>query len=72
MEMISLRNNEACVGKEVRVLVEHVGHGFASGNAETMKLCRFPAKDAALVCKLVPMRVTSAKAWVLEGEPSSA
>ncbi len=68
METISLRKNEACVGKEVRVLVEQVGHGFASGNAESMKLCRFASKDATLVGTIVPMRVVSAKAWVLEGE----
>lgn len=68
MEETSLRRNEAFVGKEVNVLVERLNHGYATGNAESLKLCRFPTKDVSLVGKIVPMRVTSAKAWVLEGE----
>lgn len=72
MEETSLQKNEALIGNEVRVLIEHVNHGFASGNSEMMKLCRFPSKDASLIGKILPMRVTSAKAWVLEGELISA
>lgn len=68
MEDIAHQKNQAYVGKEVRVLVEQVQNGQASGNSHEMKFCRFPSKDTNLIGCVVPMRVTQAKTWVLEGE----
>jgi tRNA-2-methylthio-N6-dimethylallyladenosine synthase len=67
MEEISLRKNQAFVGKVVSVLIDKVDQGFASGNTFEMKLARFPSKDERLVGKIVEMEVREAKAWVLEG-----
>lgn len=68
MEEISLQNNQAYLGKTVRVLVEQIQNGHASGNSHEIKFCRFPAKDLNLIGKIVLMRITSPKLWVLEGE----
>lgn len=67
MEEIASKKNEEFIGKEVRVLVERVEGGLASGNTHEMKFCRFPSADTSLVGKLTDVKVRSVKAWVLEG-----
>ncbi len=66
MEETSLRKNEAYVGTENEMLVERVEHGLATGTNREMKICRFPSSDISLVGKMLPVRITHAKTWVLE------
>lgn len=68
MEEITLRKNQAFVGKTVDVLVEKVEQGFASGNTHEMKLCRFPASDASLIGKIIRVSVEQAMEWQLLGK----
>lgn len=68
MDTISLRKNQAFVGKTVSVLIDRVERGLASGNSVEMKLTRFPSSDASLIGTIVPVHVKEAKTWVLEGE----
>lgn len=63
----AIKKNEVYIGKEVRVLVERVEGGLASGNTHELKFCRFPSADVSLLGKIVTVKVGSAKAWVLEG-----
>jgi tRNA-2-methylthio-N6-dimethylallyladenosine synthase len=67
MEEIALEKNKLFVGKTVSVLIDKGEHGFASGHSFEMKLARFPSKDQTRIGKIVEMKVTSAKTWVLEG-----
>ena len=69
MEEISLRKNEAYVGKTSEMLVERVENGLASGTNTELKLCRFPSKDESLVGKLIPITITGAKVWALDVTP---
>jgi tRNA-2-methylthio-N6-dimethylallyladenosine synthase len=68
MEKLALQKNQAFINKEVRVLVEKVDHGYASGNSHELKLTRFKCDDPSLVGKIVPVTIKAVKSWVLEGE----
>ncbi len=68
MEKISLTKNQAFIGKTVSVLVDKVDNGYASGQSHEMKLTRFKCSDASVLGRIVPVSVTLAKSWVLEGE----
>ena len=68
MEDIALTKNQAYVGTTCSVLIDRVEQGYAWGNSYEMKLTRVPSDDAQLVGRLVSVRVTNAKVWVLEGE----
>jgi len=67
MEETALRKNQVYKDQTISVLVDRVEHGLASGNSNEMKFVRFPSQDQSLVGKIVPMQITQAKAWVLEG-----
>jgi tRNA-2-methylthio-N6-dimethylallyladenosine synthase len=68
MEDTVKQKNQAYLGKTVRVLVERVENGLASGNSQEMKLTRFPSLDSSLIGKIVPVKVTQALEWQLLGE----
>lgn len=61
------RKNQAYVDTIVHVLVERIENGLASGNTNEMKLCRFAAADITLIGTIVPVRVTQALEWQLNG-----
>jgi tRNA-2-methylthio-N6-dimethylallyladenosine synthase len=68
MEETALRKNQEFLGQTVSVLIDKVEAGFASGSSRELKFVRVASKDEALLGKIVPVRVTGVKAWVLEGE----
>ncbi len=72
MEDLALAKNQAFIGTTVRVLVDKVTQGFASGTTHEMKLARFPATDTSWIGKCVDVSVTAAKTWVLECQPPAA
>lgn len=67
-EETALRKNQVYVDKVVNVLVEGIADGRAHGNTREMKLAAFPAADASLVGKEVPVRIKTALTWQLQGE----
>jgi tRNA-2-methylthio-N6-dimethylallyladenosine synthase len=67
MEETAKRKNQAFVDTVVHVLVDKLENGLASGNTNEMKLCRFAATDPNLVGKIVPVRITQALEWQLNG-----
>ncbi|MBI5655001.1 tRNA (N6-isopentenyl adenosine(37)-C2)-methylthiotransferase MiaB [Candidatus Uhrbacteria bacterium] len=68
MEETALRKNQVFVDNVVNVLVERIEEGKAWGNSREMKLTCFPATDMALVGKEVPVKITKAMTWQLQGE----
>lgn len=68
MERTAKRKNQAYVGRTIEVLVERVEKGIASGNSSEMKLTRFPAQDASVVGRIVPVKIVEAQEWQLTGE----
>lgn len=66
MEEIVREKNQAYISETVEVLVERCKKGVCSGNSREMKLVRFPGEPELVGC-IVPVRVESAKEWVLEG-----
>ncbi|MDQ7815171.1 MAG: tRNA (N6-isopentenyl adenosine(37)-C2)-methylthiotransferase MiaB [Patescibacteria group bacterium] len=67
MEKIVLEKNQAYVDKVVKVLVEKVEGGKASGNSEHLKLTIFDSDDGSLVGKIVPVHIFEAQTWRLLG-----
>lgn len=67
MEKIVLERNQAYVDKVVKVLVEKVENGQASGNSEHLKLTVFESGDMSLVGKIVPVHIFEAQTWRLMG-----
>jgi tRNA-2-methylthio-N6-dimethylallyladenosine synthase len=67
MEETAKRKNQAFVNTVVHVLVERIENGLASGNTNEMKLCRFPATDEGILGRIVPVKVTQALEWQLNG-----
>lgn len=80
MEETALRKSREFVGRTVEALVDACRPAKAvnakggreelllcSGNSREMKFTQFPG-GPAMVGKIVPVRVTSAEAWVLRGE----
>ncbi|MFA5935907.1 MAG: tRNA (N6-isopentenyl adenosine(37)-C2)-methylthiotransferase MiaB [Patescibacteria group bacterium] len=67
MEETAKRKNQAFVNGVVHVLIEKIENGLASGNTNEMKLCRFAASDPNLVGTIVPVKVTQALEWQLNG-----
>ena len=55
-------------GKTVRVLVDKIENGSASGNSDEMKLVRFPVKEGVQKGSLVQVKVLMAMEWQLLGE----
>ena len=68
MEATALRKNQIYVDKVVNVLVEGIADGRAHGNTREMKFASFPCLDTALVGKEVPVKITAALTWQLQGE----
>lgn len=64
----SHRYNQSFLGKTVRVLVEKVEKGYASGKTPEYKPCRFPADNPELIGQYVDVRVEKAMEWALEGK----
>lgn len=65
-----LKNNEALVGTTVPVLVEGVNpssKGSMYGYTDTNKLINFEGEET-LIGKIIPIKVTKAKTWSLDGE----
>ncbi len=67
MEKTVLAKNQAYVDKVVKVLVEKVENGKASGNSEHLKLTVFDSEDTSLVGKIVPVHIFEAQTWRLMG-----
>jgi len=67
MEKTVLRKNQIFKDRIVSVLVDRVENGYAAGNSNEMKRVRFPSADANLSGRIVSVRVTDPKAWILEG-----
>lgn len=68
MEQTAKRKNQAFIGQEVSVLVDHLEDGKASGNSSEMKRVSFPAKDGMKVGDIVRVKVLLAMEWQLLGE----
>ncbi len=68
MEATAKRKNQVFVGKTVRVLVDKIENGSASGNSDEMKLVRFPVKEGVQKGSLVQVKVLMAMEWQLLGE----
>ncbi len=66
MEETVLRKNREFIGRTVEVLVERCRNGVCFGNSREMKLVRFPG-GPELVGRIVPVRVETAREWVLDG-----
>lgn len=65
-----LENNQKLIGKCVPVLVEGVnrsGKTSLYGYTDTNKLINFDG-DTSLIGKIIPVKVTDAKTWSLDGE----
>ena len=70
-EQIGIRHNEARVGKVLRVLAEGEAKnkaGWLTGHADNGSIVNFPA-DQDLIGSFVPVRITRALNWAVEGEP---
>jgi tRNA-2-methylthio-N6-dimethylallyladenosine synthase len=71
MEKNALRLNRELIGREVEVLVDACrdmrGVMTCSGNSREMRVAHFPG-DAALVGKIVKVKITGAEEWILKGE----
>lgn len=68
MKEIALEKNQAHIGQETTVLIEKIEQGRATGNAHNMKVTQFACGNESLVGKIVPVKITGAKTWVLEAE----
>jgi tRNA-2-methylthio-N6-dimethylallyladenosine synthase len=68
VENQALRKNQLLIGKTLEVLVEGPAkEGKLSGRTRGNKIVYFNgAQD--LLFKIVPVKITSAKSWVLEGD----
>jgi len=66
MEENTLRKNQAYLGVEASVLAERSVNGICSGNSNEMKLTQF-AGGLELIGKLVKVKITQPKMWVLRG-----
>lgn len=76
MEDITLKKNQAYVGKEVEVLVERCHEAkttdgtlamFCYGMSRELKLVRFKG-DKSFIGKIVNVSINRADTWILEGE----
>ena len=70
MENIVLEKNKSYIGKEVSVLAEKFENGMLFGKSRELKLVRFPG-DSKEVGNIIPVTVSEAFEWVLNGERSS-
>ncbi len=59
--------NQRFAGQTVKVLVEKVEKGFASGKIPEFKPCRFPSDYPNLIGQVVDVKVEKAMEWALEG-----
>jgi tRNA-2-methylthio-N6-dimethylallyladenosine synthase len=55
-------------GQTVRVLVDKVEKGWASGRIPEFKPCRFPSDDVSLIGRYADVRVERCMEWALEGK----
>ena len=69
MKRISHEYNQPFLGKTVRVLVEKIRKGYASGKTSEYKYCRFLSDDKDLIGEYVDVKVDQAMEWCLEGKP---
>jgi tRNA-2-methylthio-N6-dimethylallyladenosine synthase len=63
---VSARKNQALVGTDQEILVDFTGKKSCSGRTRTNKIVKFAPARNNLLGKLVNVRITSAKSWVLE------
>lgn len=68
MEELTLEKNRADEGAVKRVLFEKVENGFAQGTTPELKIARVRSSDESLIGKLVDVKITSPKTWILDGE----
>ncbi len=68
METITLKKNQEYKNAVCEVLVDSYSKGFCIGNNREYKLVRF-ASDVDLTGKIVLVKITDPKTWILEGEP---
>ena len=71
MKEITLRKNQALVGKTVSVLVDRVENGWAIGNSSEMKVCKFKCSDPGIIGTIVAVTVETALEWQLLSYPVS-
>ena len=67
LKNISHSYNQKFKGKTVRVLVERIKKGYATGKIPEFKMTRFRADDPKLIGKYVDIKVDKAMEWCLEG-----
>ncbi len=71
MKDISHEYNQQFKGKKVKILVERIRKGYASGKIPEFKMTRFKADDPKLIGKYVDIKVNKCMEWCLEGQPIS-
>lgn len=71
MKGISHEYNQQFRGKTVKILVEKIRKGYASGKIPEFKLARFKAEDPKLIGKYVDVKIDKCMEWCLQGEPVS-
>jgi tRNA-2-methylthio-N6-dimethylallyladenosine synthase len=71
LETYSLEMNRAMIGKTYKVLVTGMDRkpGFLSGLTEGKIVLRFPSEDESLVGKFLDVKIKSATAFSIEGDP---
>ncbi|MFH1347784.1 MAG: tRNA (N6-isopentenyl adenosine(37)-C2)-methylthiotransferase MiaB [Candidatus Margulisiibacteriota bacterium] len=65
---VAERKNQQLVGQEAEILVDYTGKKSCSGRTRTNKIVKFKSQKQGLLGKLVNVKISSAKSWVLEGE----
>lgn len=68
MKDISHKYNQQFKGKKVRILVERIRKGYASGKIGEFKMARFKSEDSKLIGKYVDVKVDECMEWCLEGK----
>lgn len=67
MKEITLRKNQAFVGKTVSALVDRIENGWAVGNSSEMKACKFKCSDPRIIGTIAKVTVETALEWQLIG-----
>lgn len=68
MEETTSAKNAAFLGRQTSVLVDRIERGMALGNSREMKMVRFPSQEKSVLGRSIPVRITKAGTWILEGE----
>ncbi len=69
MKGISYKYNQQFKDKKVKILVERIRKGYASGKIPEFKMTRFQSNDTNLIGKYIDIKVDKCMEWCLEGKP---